>query len=148
MKSTIFALAFFSLTLPAFGQSVDPLIGTWKLNLEKSTFIGTPVPKSETLIIAGEGQNRTNILEAIDSQGREIKTVMMHIYDGILHPTTGNPNFDASAYTRTGNTINITRFKNGTLVTISHAVIDPGKTYTVTSGDLIRQSAILCCKSI
>jgi hypothetical protein len=30
MKSTIFALAFFGLTLPAFGQGVDPLIGSWK----------------------------------------------------------------------------------------------------------------------
>jgi hypothetical protein len=40
MKRTILALAFFTLTLPAFGQSVDPLIGTWKLNLEKSTVVG------------------------------------------------------------------------------------------------------------
>jgi hypothetical protein len=47
MKSTIFALAFFSLTFPAFGQGVDPLIGTWKLNLEKST--GTGLPKSWSL---------------------------------------------------------------------------------------------------
>jgi hypothetical protein len=37
MKSTLFALAFFALTFPAFGQGVDPLIGTWKLNVEKST---------------------------------------------------------------------------------------------------------------
>jgi hypothetical protein len=28
------------LTLPAFGQGVDPLIGTWKLNCEKSTGSG------------------------------------------------------------------------------------------------------------
>jgi hypothetical protein len=34
MKSTIFALAFFSLTLPAFGQGVDPLVGTWKYILK------------------------------------------------------------------------------------------------------------------
>jgi hypothetical protein len=131
------AIAAVIVASPAFGQGVDPLVGTWKLNLEKSTFIGTPAPKSETLIIAGEGQNRTNILEGIDSQGREGKVVMMHIYDGMPHPTTGTPNFDASAYTRTGNTINITRFKKGTVVTIDNAVIDPGKTYTVTSGGLI-----------
>jgi hypothetical protein len=38
MKRILFALALFSLTLPAFGQqAVDPLIGTWKLNAEKST---------------------------------------------------------------------------------------------------------------
>jgi hypothetical protein len=98
--STLLAL-FFGLTLPAFGQDVDPMIGAWKL-LDKSMFIGTPASKSETLIIAGEGQNRTNVLEAIDSQGREIETVMMHIYDGMLHPTTGTPNFDVSTCTRTG----------------------------------------------
>ena len=34
MKRAIFALAFLTLTLPAFGQGVDPLIGTWKFNLE------------------------------------------------------------------------------------------------------------------
>jgi hypothetical protein len=34
MKMTILAL-FFGLTLPAFGQDVDPMIGAWKLNLEK-----------------------------------------------------------------------------------------------------------------
>jgi hypothetical protein len=33
-----------SLSLPAFGQGVDPLIGTWKLNLEKSTSTA-PLPK-------------------------------------------------------------------------------------------------------
>jgi hypothetical protein len=33
MKRTIFALAFFSLTLPAAAQGVDPLTGTWKMNL-------------------------------------------------------------------------------------------------------------------
>jgi hypothetical protein len=54
MKTTLFALAFFSVTLPAFGQGVDPLIGTWKLNFEKS--VSSPL-KSATLIIAGEGQN-------------------------------------------------------------------------------------------
>jgi hypothetical protein len=37
MKRTIFTLAFLSLTLPAFSQGVDPVLGTWKLNLEKST---------------------------------------------------------------------------------------------------------------
>jgi hypothetical protein len=34
------------LTLQAFGQGVDPLVGTWKLNLEKSTYIGIPPVKA------------------------------------------------------------------------------------------------------
>jgi hypothetical protein len=36
----------------------------------------------------------------IDAQGRALKTVFIHIYDGKPHPTTGNPNYDATAYTR------------------------------------------------
>jgi hypothetical protein len=37
MKRTILALALLTLTLPAFGQGVDSILGTWKLNLEKTT---------------------------------------------------------------------------------------------------------------
>jgi hypothetical protein len=44
------------LGVPAFGQGVDPLVGSWKLTLEKSTYVGSPPPKSQTLTFAGEGQ--------------------------------------------------------------------------------------------
>jgi hypothetical protein len=43
------------LTLPAFGQGVDPFIGTWKLNTAKSTST-YPLNKSLTLNIVREGQ--------------------------------------------------------------------------------------------
>jgi hypothetical protein len=39
MKRTIFAFSFFSLTLPAFGQAVNPE-GIYQLNLAKSTIRG------------------------------------------------------------------------------------------------------------
>jgi hypothetical protein len=57
MKRAIFAFTFFSLTLPAFGQGVDPLIGTWKINPAKSTST-VPIPKSWTHVegIAENGQ--------------------------------------------------------------------------------------------
>jgi hypothetical protein len=47
------------LTLPALGQGVDPLIGTWKLNVEKSTQVGGQEVKSATQTWTGEGQSRT-----------------------------------------------------------------------------------------
>jgi hypothetical protein len=43
--------------MPAFGQGVDPIVGTWKLNLEKSTYVGLPAPKSETATWTREGDN-------------------------------------------------------------------------------------------
>ena len=131
MKSTIFALAFLSLTLPAFGQGVDPLVGTWKQNLEKSTST-LPLAKSLTLTWSGEGQNFIDTAEGVDAQGQPFKFIFRHIYDGQPHPTTGSPDFDSTAYTRVGNTINAVRFKNGKAVEVAQAVIVPGKTYTLT----------------
>jgi hypothetical protein len=104
MKRTLFALALFSFTLPAFGQGVDPLIGTWKLNLEKSTFIGTPAPKSQTLTFTGEGHNFIDTVEGVDAKGQPFKLVFHDIFDGIPHPTTGTLDHDSTAFTRVGNT--------------------------------------------
>ncbi len=113
------------LTLPAFGQGVDPLVGSWKLNVEKSTFINTPPPKSLITTWTGEGQNFINTTEGVDAQGQPIKIVYQHVYDGQPHPTTGSPVFD-------GNTLNAVRFKNGKPVLVGQGAVVPGKTYTFT----------------
>jgi hypothetical protein len=110
---------------PAFGQRVDPLIGTWKLNLEKSTAFGFTLTESTTLTWSGEGQNFINTAEGVDAQGQSFKMIFRHIYDGQPHPTTGNPKWDATAYTRIGNTINIIRFRQGKTVSVERAVIVP-----------------------
>ncbi len=120
------------LTLPAFGQGVDPYIGTWKLNVEKSTS-SLPMFKSLTLTITGEGQNRTLIAEGVDATGQSGKTVFLHIYDGMPHATTGNLNFDASAYARIGNIVNVVRFKTGKPVSVGQSILVHGKSYTFTS---------------
>jgi hypothetical protein len=114
------------------GQGVDPLVGTWKQNLERSTST-LPMPKSQTLTWTGEGQNFIDTNEGMDAQGQPFKIVFRHIYDGMPHPTTGNPDYDSTAYTRIGNTINWVRFRQGKAVEVGQAVIVPGKTYTVTN---------------
>jgi hypothetical protein len=59
----------------------------------------------------------------------------MHIDDGMPHPTTGSPLYDASAYTRAdGNTWITARFKAGKLVEIGTRVLSQdGKTMTFTA---------------
>jgi hypothetical protein len=65
------------LTLPAFGQGVDPLIGTWKLNFEKST---ASAFRSLTLTFTAAGaQNLVAVTDGVDTQGnhpRHIKTYL------------------------------------------------------------------------
>jgi hypothetical protein len=50
--------------IPAFGQGIDPLIGTWKYNPQKSTGFAFTFPKSQILTwVAGEGGNLINTAE-------------------------------------------------------------------------------------
>ena len=112
----------------------DPLIGTWKLNLDKSKGTGPP-PRSGTLTYTQDGQNIRNTAQGIDAQGNSTTVVFMHIYDGMPHPTTGSPVYDASAYTRVDpNTFIVSRFKAGKLVAIGTGVLSQdGKTQTFTT---------------
>jgi hypothetical protein len=57
-------------------------------------------------------------VKGVDDQGRACKFVPPHIYDGIPHPATANPNFDSVAFTRIGNTLNQVHFMEGEAVEI------------------------------
>jgi hypothetical protein len=118
------------------GQGVDPIIGTWKLNVEKSTFIGIPVLKSETLTITADGPNFILTVETVGTQGATRKSTITHIHDGMPHSVVGNPNYDATSFTRMGNVISVARFKNGQQISVGQNVIVPGKTYTGTTGGI------------
>jgi hypothetical protein len=143
MRSTSFAIAMLSvIATSAVGQGVDPLIGTWKFNPEKSTSALPPV-KSATLTFTGEGQNLTLTAEFVDAQSQPFKVVYRHIYDGQPHPTTGSPDYDSTTYTRIGNTINIVRFRQGKTVDVSQAVIVPGKNYTITGETITANGQIV-----
>ena len=119
---------------PGFAQS-SPLIGTWKLNLDKSTFSPGPPPRSQTSTYQQDGQNIKLTTQGIDAQGNPTTGAIMHIYDGMPHPSTGNPNFDATAYTRVdANNIIVSFFKAGKMVGIGRGVVSPdGKTNTFTA---------------
>jgi hypothetical protein len=122
-------------TLPdlGFAQS-SPLIGTWKLNLDKSKFGPGAALRSATGNFQQDGQNIRATFQAIDAGGNPATVVFMHIYDGQPHPTTGSRDYDASAYTPVdANTEIVARFKNGKLVAVGSNVVSPdGKALTVT----------------
>ncbi len=91
-------------------QGVDPLIGTWKYNPEKSTTTDQ-VAKNWTMTFIGEGRNFINTFEGVDDQGHPFKGTLKHIYDGKPYPVTGVDEYDSNAFTRVGNTINGVRSK-------------------------------------
>jgi hypothetical protein len=92
MLTSIALLGLGVATLPerGFAQS-DPLTGIWQLNLAKSKYGPGPGPKSGTLNIQGDGQNRKLTAVGIDAAGNAAQVVVMSelIEDGKPHPVTG-----------------------------------------------------------
>ena len=138
-RRTVLALALLSAAFTSAESQMgltqsDLLIGTWKLNLEKSKFSPGPPPKSQTLNFQRVGQDLQNTAETIDAQGQASKIVFMHIYDGRPHPTTGNPLFDATTYTRVDDHhVRWVRSKANNIQTGSNEISADGKAFTVST---------------
>ena len=73
----------------------EPYVGTWELNLAKSTFSPGPPPKSQTLTFRAAGPHWTALLQGIDASGRPINPDMSNLaisFDGKDHITTKGVN--------------------------------------------------------
>jgi uncharacterized ParB-like nuclease family protein len=80
--------------------AADPVVGTWKLNVAKSTFSPGPAPKSQTRSYAESAQGMTLTVKTIAADGKESTTTLTFKVDGKPYPASGNPDFDSVAVTR------------------------------------------------
>jgi hypothetical protein len=120
----------------ASGQG-DPRLGTWELNLAKSTFSPGPPPQKQTLWYKAEGRELTALLQGVDAAGIPINpdSGNLTIYlDGKDHPTP-QPGYDSSAWTRlSANKYVVSRKKAGKIVlTSTNVVSTDGRTMTITT---------------
>ena len=84
----------------ARAQSSDPWIGTWKVNLEKSTY--SPGPKPTTAITAKVESFSGGVKITIDGtnpEGKPTHTEVVGAFDGKDNPVRGAPN-TTNAFTR------------------------------------------------
>jgi len=128
----LFLAAVLTTAVPEIGLAQTNL-GTWKLNLAKSTYSPGPAPRSQTLTFTGTGLNLIDNLEGVDAEGKPLKGVYLHNYDGKFYPTTGAPGVDSTAYTRVdANIVKFTRMNAGKVVQNGfHVISSDGKTLTV-----------------
>lgn len=76
----------------ARAQSSDPWIGTWKVNLEKSTFSpGPPPTAAATLKIEPSGGGIKTTIDATNPEGKPVHTETTAQFDGKDNPVTGAP---------------------------------------------------------
>ena len=80
--------------------AADAVVGTWKLNVAKSTFSPGPAPKSQTRSYAESAQGMTLTIKTTAADGKESTVTLTYKDDGKPYPVSGNPDFDMVSVTR------------------------------------------------
>lgn len=122
-------------TAPAWGQSEDALVGTWRLNVQRSKYSPGAAPKSNVLTYARTGNCLTAVNDAVSATGAQTRTEFTCVTsDGRDHAVKGSPLYDSSAYNRIDAfSTQITRRRAGQVVETGTRVLSKdGKTLTIT----------------
>lgn len=115
-------------------QADNPMVGTWKLNVAKSTYNPGPAPKSLTAKIEAAGDGEKLTADGVRGDDTIIRVEYTAQYDGKDYPITGSPIADTVSLKRLdANTTERTDKKGGKVVqTLTRKLSSDGKTATVT----------------
>jgi hypothetical protein len=133
-KVVITGIAALAISAAARAQAPDPFVGTWTLDVAKSTYKPGPAPKSTTVVVEPAGKGLKISVDAVAADGTPMKWEYTTMRDGKDAPVTGNPNFDAIAVTQTTPTTGTAAYKKaGTVIMTSKSSLSSdGKTLTLT----------------
>ncbi|HEX3849121.1 MAG TPA: hypothetical protein VHV81_17200 [Steroidobacteraceae bacterium] len=81
-------------------SAADAVIGTWQLNVAKSTFSPGPGPKSQTRTYAEAAHGIALTIKTTSPDGKESTATLTFTDDGKPSPMSGNPDFDTVSVTR------------------------------------------------
>jgi ketosteroid isomerase-like protein len=118
----------------AAAQVADPVLGTWQLNVAKSTFAPAPTPKSavRTYAVAGGLTKATD--KTTDAAGKVLVTSWTVSYDGKEQRIVGDPDSDAQILTQVDplHTEGTIKLKGKVVGKTARAITNDGKTMTIT----------------
>ena len=113
----------------------DPFVGTWVLNVAKSTYTPGPAPQSATAIYSAVPGGLKLVATTQLPDGKSTRTEFTAKLNGRDYPVTGNPDYDMTALKRVGtHRIEFTRKRAGNVVQNGNMVVSAdGKIRTVTT---------------
>jgi hypothetical protein len=125
------AVAFVVVGGTALAQSV----GTWNLNLEKSTYKQGQAPKSTTLMYEPAGEGIKVTVDQVPAEGPAIHYTYSADYNGKDVAVVGSPNGDTAARTRVNaTTTKLVNKQDGQIVsTVTLVESADGTTLTITT---------------
>ena len=114
-------------------ESTDSLVGSWQLNLSKSTFDPGPGPKGQMRIYSHAGDTEKLTARGIGADGKPTLVQYSARYDGKDYPITGSSGGDLIALKRIDDlTTESTQKRVGKPVIVATRTVSPdGKTLTV-----------------
>lgn len=134
------------LAIPCFGlaqQNQDAGLGSWKLNVAKSTFKPGPAPRSETRTYALTADGEQMSSHTVTASGRAQDITTTSKPDGNSYPLSGNPEIDAVRVRRVSSRqTNVDELRGGEVVGhFNRTVSEDGKTLRVTVTTRLRSGA-------
>ncbi|NJD30757.1 MAG: hypothetical protein FIB04_02590 [Gammaproteobacteria bacterium] len=119
----------------ALAGDANPVIGTWQLDVAKSTFKPGPAPKSDMRTYEETAQGIRMTWKSTGADGKEIVAESTFKADGKDYPVKGAPNFDALSLTQVdSHTVHSVQKKGGKQVgEATRTVSADGKTLTLKS---------------
>lgn len=116
----------------AIAAAPDPVMGTWKLNVPKSTFTAGPALKDQTRTYSQSAQGITLVMKTTGPDGKETTARTTYQLDGNDYPVMGSPDYDSlSGRQVDGNTAEFTLKRGGKAAgTTTRTVSKDGKTLT------------------
>ena len=148
MLATVFAAACPSSAFPA--EPADPLLGTWQLNVHKSTFEPAPGPKGQLRTYAQSGDAEKLTAQGISADGKPTLVEYTARYDGKDYAITGSSGGDLISLKRIdAHTTESTQKRAGMPAIITtRTVSEDGKTLTVTTKGTSAQGVTLNHKMV
>jgi hypothetical protein len=113
----------------------DPQLGTWVLDVNKSTFKFGPVPRSEIRVFTMAGENLKFTSDGVDAGGRAWHNEYTAKLDGKDYPISGPQDLDSISLKRVNPFILEVMMKKAgkVVITGTRVISKDGKTATVTN---------------
>jgi hypothetical protein len=128
-------MAFGAGAVALAGDAADPVVGTWKINLEKSKFSPGHAVKSQTRVYTQSKDGITVKADGMGADGSALSQRCTYKYDGKDYAFTGAPTFDTLSLKQVdGHTVDSIQKKAGKAVATTRRTISAdGKVLTLES---------------
>ena len=133
---TVVFVSIFGLTLSVAHATSpdDPVLGTWKLNVEKSKFVPGPGWQSQIRVYQLTPAGVLVTWTGLDAKGDTMQVRYTYKYDGRDYPMTGSRSYDTLNAVRVdARTVKSEEKRSGKTVGIAVRTVSPdGKVLTIT----------------